>query len=121
MQPQLAEGGPPHHNPVRQPSVDLPNQVEDRNRSAQLTEGNNSITRPVNPDRPAGSTNDTQMAGLGGGAPGPSFGLNAPLQQGRFNQSGDIYFDDSLSTSTGGGGGIPFQWGFRHQIHRTVR
>ena len=43
----------------------------------------------------------TQMVGLGGGAPGPSFGLNAPLQQGRFNQSGDIDFDNSLSTSTG--------------------
>jgi ATP-dependent Zn protease len=50
VQPQLAEGGPPHHNSVRQPSVDLPNRVEDRNRSAQLTEGNNSDTRPVNPD-----------------------------------------------------------------------
>jgi hypothetical protein len=81
MQPQLAEGGPPHHNTVRQPSVDLPNWVEDQNRSAQLTEGNNSDTRPVNPDGPAGSTNDTQMVGLGRGAPGPSFGLNAPLQQ----------------------------------------
>ena len=27
MQPQ---GGPPHHNTVSQPSVDLPNRVEDR-------------------------------------------------------------------------------------------
>ena len=44
----------------------------------------------------------TQMVGLGGGAPGPSFGLNAPLQQGRFNQYGDINFDNSLSTSTEG-------------------
>jgi hypothetical protein len=77
MQPQLAEGGLPHHNTVGQPSVDLPNRVEERNRSAQLTEGNNSDTRPVNPDGPAGSTNDTQMVGLGGEAPGPSFGLNA--------------------------------------------
>ena len=77
MQPQLAEGGPPHHNTVRQSSVNLPNRVENRNRSAQLTEGKNSDKRPVNPDRPAGSTNDTQMVGLGGGAPGPSFGLNA--------------------------------------------
>ena len=42
------------------------------------------------------------MVGLGGGAPGPSIGLNASLQQGRFNQSGDINFDNSLSTSTGG-------------------
>ena len=101
MQPQLAEGGHPHHNTVRQPSVSLPNRVEDQNRSAQLTEGNNSDTRPVNPDGPAGSMNDTQIVGLGGAAPGPAFCLNAPLQQGRFNQSGDIYFDDSLSTSTG--------------------
>ena len=57
---------------------------------------------PVNSEGPAGSTNDTQMVGLGGGAPGLSFGLNASLQQGRFNQSGDINFDNSLSTSTGG-------------------
>jgi hypothetical protein len=77
MQPQLAAGEPTHHNTVRQPSVDLPNRVEDRNRSAQLTEGNNSDTRPVNPDGPTGSTNDTEMVGLGGGAAGPSFGLNA--------------------------------------------
>jgi hypothetical protein len=42
------------------------------------------------------------MVGLGGGAPGPSFGLNAPLQQGRFNQSEDINFDNSVSTFTGG-------------------
>ena len=81
----------------------MPNRVEDRNRSAQLTEGNNSDTRPVNPDGPAGSANDTQMVGLGGaGAHNPSFGLNAPLQQGRLNQSGEINFDNSLSTSTGG-------------------
>ena len=77
MQRQLAAGEPPHHNIVRKPSVDLPNQVEDRNRSAQLTEGNNSDTRSIIPDGPAGSTNDTQMVGLGGGAAGPSFGLNA--------------------------------------------
>ena len=77
MQPQLAAGEPTHHNTVRQPSVDLPNRVEDRNRSAQLTEGNSSDTRPVNHDGTAGSTNDTQIVGLGGGAPGPSFGLNA--------------------------------------------
>jgi hypothetical protein len=102
MQPYLAEGGLPHHNIVRQPSVDLPNRVEDRNRSAQQTEGNNSDTSPVNTDGPARSTNDTQMIGLGGGTPGPSFGLNAPLHQGRLNQSGDINFDNSLSTSTGG-------------------
>ena len=103
MQPQLVEGGPSHHNTVRQQSVDWPNRVEDRNRSAQLTEGNNRDTSPVNPDGSVGSTNYTQMVGLGGGAPGgPSFGLNAPLQQGRFNQSGDIDFDNSLSTSTGG-------------------
>jgi hypothetical protein len=102
MHPQLAEGGPSHHNTVRQPSVDWPNRVEDRNRSAQLTEGNNRDTSPVNPDGSAGSTNYTQMVGLGGGAPSPSFGLNAPLQQGRFNQSGDIDFYNSLSTSTGG-------------------
>jgi hypothetical protein len=102
MQPQLAEVGPPHHNTVRQPSVDLSNRVEDRNRSAQLTEGSNSDTRPVNSDGPAGSTNDTQKVGIGVGAPGPSFGLNASLQQGRFNQSGDINLDNSLSISTGG-------------------
>ena len=81
MQPQLAEGGPSHHNTVRQQSVDWPNRVEDRNRSAQLTEGNNRDTSPVNPDGSAGSTNYTQMVGLGGGSSGPSFGLNAPLQQ----------------------------------------
>ena len=102
MQPQLAERGLPHHNTSRQPSVDLRNRVEDRNRSAQQTKGNNSDTRPVNTDGLAGSTNDTQMIGLGGGAPGPSFGLNAPLHQGRLNQSGDINFDNSLSTSTWG-------------------
>ena len=117
MQPQLDEGGPPH-NTVRQPSVVLSNRVEDRNRSAQQTEDNNSDTRPVNPDGPAGSTNDTQMVGLGGWAPGPSIRLNAPLQQGMFNQSGDINFDNRLSSSTGV---IPFQWGFIHQIHRTAR
>jgi hypothetical protein len=51
----------------RQPSVDLPNRIEDRNRSDQLTEGNNSDTMPVNPDGPVGSTNDTQIVVLGGG------------------------------------------------------
>jgi hypothetical protein len=32
----------------------------------------------------------------------PSFGLNAPLQQGRFNQYGDINFYNSFSSSTEG-------------------
>ena len=42
------------------------------------------------------------MVGLDGRAPGPSFGLNAPLQQGRFNQYGDINFYNSFSSSTEG-------------------
>jgi hypothetical protein len=119
MQPQLAEVGPPHHNTVRQPSVDLSNRVEDRNRSAQLTEGSNSDTRPVNSDGPAGSTNDTQKVGIGveGRLVPPLAWMHHCSRVGLINLGTLILIIVCRFLR----GVIPFQWGFRHQIHRTAR
>ena len=114
VQPQLAEGGPPHHNSVRQPSVDLPNRVEDRNRSAQLTEGNNSDTRPVNPD----GLLDPRiwlrwLVSAEGHLVPPLAWMHHCSRVGLINMGPLILIIVCRLLRRV----IPFQWGFRHQIH----